>query len=144
LHWNGLRVFSANRKAKGKTNDASPHPKRLARQSQEFQQADEEDPRAGCLLGSDTRPAAIEKTSELSSGSLQDCQCIKELKMVFETGDRVLTPCGPGTVVSKRMSPPDYSQVASYSVKVDVNANNPIYVGTVYSADQSRAIGGKR
>ena len=38
---------------------------------------------------------------------------------MFERGDRVMTPLGPGTVVSKRMVPPNYCEVQAYSVCLD-------------------------
>lgn len=55
--------------------------------------------------------------------------------IVFEPGDRVMTPCGPGTVVYYRMKPPSFDTVDAYSVKCDVNVSNPIYQGTIYRAE---------
>lgn len=38
---------------------------------------------------------------------------------MFDRGDRVNTPMGYGTVISKRMSAPDYIEVAAYSIFLD-------------------------
>lgn len=54
----------------------------------------------------------------------------------FNIGDRVLTPGGKGRVVYRRMAPPDYSEVAAYSVFLD-NVNEQLLRPTsIYPADQ--------
>jgi hypothetical protein len=49
----------------------------------------------------------------------------------FSTGDRVQTKYGDGTVVSKRMAAPDYSEAAAYSVCLDHCADRAGYSGTI-------------
>jgi len=52
---------------------------------------------------------------------------------MFETGDRVMTPFGGGTIVFKRMAGPDYNTVETYSVKLFSKAElSPTYVGTLF------------
>lgn len=55
---------------------------------------------------------------------------------VYEAQERVITPEGPGTVIYKRMKPPEYSEVAAYSVKLDSRKDHPNYHGTIYAPDQ--------
>lgn len=38
---------------------------------------------------------------------------------VFDRNERVITPLGPGKVISRMMKPPYYTEVASYSVLLD-------------------------
>ena len=60
---------------------------------------------------------------------------------MFDQFDRVLTPEGPGTVVYKRMNPPDYCEPAAYSVRLDSPAA-PYHTpgaGTVFPAEKVRA-----
>lgn len=54
---------------------------------------------------------------------------------MFDKGDRVTTPGGPGKVVYRRMKPPTYSEVDVYSVKLDTT-ENPSYYGSLYPADK--------
>lgn len=56
--------------------------------------------------------------------------------MLFEKGDRVMTPGGAGTVSFKRMAPPNYSEVAAYSVRLDSRNNDPHYVSSMYSSEE--------
>lgn len=51
---------------------------------------------------------------------------------LFDPGDRVMTPGGPGVVVYRRMAPPSYSRADVYSVRLDA----PSYTGTIYKAEQ--------
>lgn len=60
---------------------------------------------------------------------------------VFEAQARVITPEGPGTVIYKRMKPPEYSQVAAYSVRLDSRKDHPGYFGTIYTPDQLKEEG---
>lgn len=54
----------------------------------------------------------------------------------FESGQKVMTPLGPGVVQYKRMAPPDYYKVAAYSVRLDSKASDPKYNGTIFPAAQ--------
>lgn len=60
--------------------------------------------------------------------------------MNFEAKDRVSTPMGPGAVVYKRMAPPTYSEVESYSVVLDARKDQPNYHGTIFQASQVQSI----
>lgn len=59
---------------------------------------------------------------------------------VFRSGDRVITPHGPGSVRFVRMAPPTYSKPEAYSVRLD-GAERTIasYIGTVYRAEEVKA-----
>ena len=60
---------------------------------------------------------------------------------MFDQGDRVDTPGGPGTVVYKRMAAPDFVEVAVYSVKLDNSHYSPNgSTGTLYQAKQVKAL----
>jgi hypothetical protein len=52
----------------------------------------------------------------------------------FDKGARVLTPHGPGEVVSKRMKAPAYSEAAAYCVCLDSKKGQGTYTGTAYLA----------
>jgi hypothetical protein len=52
----------------------------------------------------------------------------------FENGDRVITPSGAGLVIYRRMSPPDFSAAAAYSVKLDGRD----HAGSIFPANQVR------
>ena len=52
---------------------------------------------------------------------------------VFEAGDRVMTPLGPGTINYNRLNPTTF-EVEAYSVRCDVNTKNPVYIGNIYQA----------
>jgi hypothetical protein len=52
----------------------------------------------------------------------------------FDRGDRVLTPGGIGTIVYKRMAPPDYAHAAAYSVYLERDRARVGYAGTIYPA----------
>ena len=54
---------------------------------------------------------------------------------VFEKGDAVLTPDGPGVINYKRMSSLDLSRVAAYSVILNSKRDRLGYEGSLYSAD---------
>lgn len=54
---------------------------------------------------------------------------------MYDKGDRVITPHGPGSVVYKRMAPPTFSEVAVYSVKLDSHKGEPSYSGTIFQAE---------
>jgi hypothetical protein len=60
---------------------------------------------------------------------------------MFDKGDRVMTPGGAGTVVYKRMAPPDFFEVDVYSVCLDTRKAEtekppfPSYSGTIYKAE---------
>jgi len=54
----------------------------------------------------------------------------------FDRGDSVMTPLGPGKVAYKRMEPPNYSEVAVYSVNLDTKASDWGYSGTIFKADE--------
>lgn len=56
--------------------------------------------------------------------------------MQFDKGARVMTPHGPGEVVSKRMKGPDYTEVAAYCVCLDSKKGQGTYTGTAYLAEQ--------
>ena len=59
--------------------------------------------------------------------------------IIFDKGDRVVTPQGAGTVVYKRMAAPNYATVLVYSVALDSKVSNdkePNYVGTLYPAKE--------
>ena len=58
---------------------------------------------------------------------------------MFDTGDRVMTPHGPGEVVSKRMAPPTFSEVQVYSVCLDSKKGQGTYTGTIFKADQVKS-----
>lgn len=55
---------------------------------------------------------------------------------MFNAGDRVETPDGPGEVYYRRMAPPHYSEVGFYSVKLDSKKSNRNYTGSIYSANE--------
>lgn len=61
---------------------------------------------------------------------------------MFDKGDRVMTPLGPGAVAYRRMAPPTYSEVEVYSVCLDSKKAEsekppfPSYTGTIFKADQ--------
>lgn len=65
----------------------------------------------------------------------------RKMSKVFDKGDRVMTPGGPGEVVYKRMAPPTYSEVEVYSVCLDAKKAAseqppfPSYTGTIYKAE---------
>lgn len=60
---------------------------------------------------------------------------------MFDKGDRVMTPGGVGSVISRRMGGPNYSEVVSYSVCLDTKKAAsekppfPYYNGTTYPAE---------
>lgn len=60
---------------------------------------------------------------------------------MFDKGDRVLTPEGPGTVAYKRMKGPTYAEVECYSVCLDHKKAAceqppfPSYTGTIFPAE---------
>jgi hypothetical protein len=54
--------------------------------------------------------------------------------MDFESGDRVMTPHGLGTVVFKRMAPPHFLDAGSYSIRLDSQDKRPGYTGSSYPA----------
>lgn len=58
----------------------------------------------------------------------------------FGSGDKVMTPGGPGVVQYCRMAPPDFLKVAVYSVKLDTAIHNPNYNGSLYPADQVKSL----
>ena len=64
--------------------------------------------------------------------------------MMLETGDRVITPLGPGKVQYARMAPPSFIDVWAYSVLLDhkVKASQeppfPKYAGTIFPAEDIR------
>ena len=60
--------------------------------------------------------------------------------MNFQPRDRVITPNGPGVIVSMRMAPPNYSKAESYSVILDSKRNQLGYSGSVYPAEQVQAL----
>lgn len=62
------------------------------------------------------------------------------MSRLFEPGDRVTTPHGIGTVWSRRMKGPDYTEAASYSVRLDKKAALPNYVGTAVLASEVGSI----
>jgi len=49
---------------------------------------------------------------------------------------RVKTPRGYGTIVYVRMRPPEYSEVAAASVKLDDKDGQFGYCGTMFSVDE--------
>ncbi len=59
---------------------------------------------------------------------------------MHERGDRVITPGGPGEVISKRMSAPTFTEAEAYSVCLDSKKAEsekppfPSYSGTTYPA----------
>lgn len=61
---------------------------------------------------------------------------------MFDKGNRVITPGGPGEVVYRRMAPPTYAEVDVYSVCLDSKKAEsekppfPTYTGTIYKAEQ--------
>jgi hypothetical protein len=57
----------------------------------------------------------------------------------FQSGDRVLTPYGAGEVVYRRMAPPSYTEVASYSVRLDSKREVVGYEGTIVAAEDCTA-----
>lgn len=60
--------------------------------------------------------------------------------MVFTKHTSVMTPGGKGKIVYARMAPPDYSEVAVYSVLLD-NANHYAnYSGSIYPAEDVKEI----
>lgn len=62
--------------------------------------------------------------------------------MSFEERDRVMTPEGAGSIVYRRMAPPNYNEVEAYSVcldsKKEASEKPPFasYTGTVYPAEK--------
>jgi hypothetical protein len=58
----------------------------------------------------------------------------------FDSGQKVNTPLGPGVVQYKRMAPPDFCRAATYSVRLDSKAFDPMYNGTIFTAEQVVAI----
>ena len=54
----------------------------------------------------------------------------------YDVGDKVLTPCGIGTVQYKRMKPP-YSEVYAYSVALDAIPNHR---GTIVFAEDVKEV----
>jgi len=54
---------------------------------------------------------------------------------MFDKGDRVMTPHGPGEVSYKRMAPPTFSEAAVYSVRLDSHKGEHTYTGTIFQAD---------
>jgi hypothetical protein len=56
--------------------------------------------------------------------------------MIFDRGDRVITPGGTGSIIFKRMKPPTFGEVDVYSVRLDSRAKeDPFYSGTIYEAE---------
>ena len=61
---------------------------------------------------------------------------------MFDKGDRVMTPQGPGVVIYRRMAGPDYRNVEAYSVCLDHKKAAsekppfPSYTGTVFPAEE--------
>jgi len=53
---------------------------------------------------------------------------------IFEPGERVTTPLGPGTIVYKRMAPPAYAEPEAYNVFLDDKKEIPGYTGTIIGA----------
>ena len=53
---------------------------------------------------------------------------------MFDKGDRVITPIGAGTVRFRIMKSPDYSEVLSYSVKLDYT-DELLHVGSMFPAE---------
>lgn len=45
-----------------------------------------------------------------------------------------MTPNGPGTVQSRRMAAPTFTEVAAYSVRLDSRTGDQTYTGTSYAA----------
>ena len=60
--------------------------------------------------------------------------------IILDTGVRVLTPNGPGTIAYKRMKAPSYSEPDIYSVKLDSKKGFPLYSGTIFPAEQIKLI----
>lgn len=58
----------------------------------------------------------------------------------MRAGDRVLTPSGPGTIAYIRMAPPDYTRAEAVSVVLDAKRNTAGYGGSIFAADQVRAL----
>lgn len=64
----------------------------------------------------------------------------------FKQGDRVEVQIGgvgkwrAGTVRYRRMAPPDYREVAAYSVRLDEKLSRPGYDGTLVKPADVRAI----
>lgn len=64
---------------------------------------------------------------------------------MFDRGDKVMTPMGPGTVVYRRMASPSYAEVDAYSVALDHKVAEaqkppfPSYSGTVFPAEQVKS-----
>lgn len=62
------------------------------------------------------------------------------MKIIFDKGDRVMTPDGPGSVVFRRMGGSFYADVKAYSVCLDHKKAEsekppfPSYTGTMYPA----------
>jgi len=63
---------------------------------------------------------------------------------ILEAGNRVMTPEGLGTVVYRRMAPPDFKEPASYCVRLDALMSGPeyrlSYTGTIYPASLVRPV----
>lgn len=59
---------------------------------------------------------------------------------MYDKGDRVMTPCGPGSIVYKRMAAPTFQEVDVYSVFLDSRKAEmekppfPSYSGTIFKA----------
>ena len=51
--------------------------------------------------------------------------------MSFDVGDRVITTKGPGVVSYRRMLPPNYVEVATYSIILDSKKDKPNYAGSL-------------
>lgn len=54
---------------------------------------------------------------------------------MFDQGDRVKTPKGPGSVVFRRMAPPSFAAAEAYSVQLDGR-----HMGMMFKAEDVRAI----
>jgi len=59
--------------------------------------------------------------------------------MLFDKDDEVMTPDGLGTVSFRIMSPPDYTNVQVYSVKLYSKRQMLHYAGTMYAANEVQA-----
>ena len=62
------------------------------------------------------------------------------MSQTFCKGDRVLTTQGPGNIVYCRMKAPDFTEVAVYSVFLDIKKDSiegiKSYSGTIFPANQ--------
>jgi hypothetical protein len=63
-------------------------------------------------------------------------------KTSLDAGDRVMTPCGKGTINYRRLNPITF-EVEAFSVLCDVNAKNPLYSGTIYRAEDVEPLDGE-